>query len=101
MAIHRLANFRFARVAILGQQLGSLDRHSVIAGATMRGLDVEERLLEGMKRRRIVEALLLRVKLWETLECGDRFSGDTADRRDAGADFDAVGKDGAGSALRK
>src|SRR5262249_19136055 len=66
-----------------------------------RRLLVDERLLQRMQRRRLREALLLRVEARQPLERGDGLSGDGGDRRDAGADLDAVGQHRAGAALRQ
>ena len=56
---------------ILRQQLGALDDHAVVAVAAMRRLLVDEGLLQRMQRRRLRQALLLRVQRGQALERGE------------------------------
>ena len=86
---------------ILREQLGALDDHAVVAVAALRRLLVDQRLLQRMQRRRLRQALLLRIQRRQALERGHRLAGDRRDRRHAGADLDAVGEHRAGAALRE
>src|SRR6187200_3366345 len=53
VTVHLATNVLFARIRIAGQKLRALDRHSVVAIPALRGVLVNERLLQGMYFRRL------------------------------------------------
>jgi len=69
-----------------------VDQHAVVAVAALRRLLVNEGLLQRMERRRLREPVLLRIERREALERRQRFVRDSRNRRNAGADLDAVGE---------